>query len=69
MFREGEDRFFSSESIDLQNGKDYKINNASVLAETELGPAVVKSNLRKVGTLQSLKVAGNLTVGEYLFLG
>ena len=67
MFREGEDRFFSSESIDLQNGKDYKISNTTVLAETELGTTVVKSNLRRVGTLQSLKVAGNLTVGEYLF--
>ena len=38
-----------------------------MLAETELGTSVVKSNLRRVGTLQSLKVAGNLTVGEYLF--
>ena len=67
MFREGDDRFFSSESIDLQNNKDYKINNTTVLSETELGTAVVKSNLRRVGTLQTLKVAGNLTVGEYLF--
>ena len=67
MFREGEDRFFSSESIDLQTDKDYKINNTTVLSETELGTAVVKSNLRRVGTLQTLKVAGNLTVGEYLF--
>ncbi len=67
MFREGEDRFFSSESIDLQTNKDYKINNTTVISETELGTAVVKSNLRKVGTLQSLKVAGNVTIGEYLF--
>ena len=59
--------FFSSESIDLQTDKDYKINNTTVLSETELGSAVVKSNLRRVGTLQKLKVAGNLTVGEYLF--
>ena len=67
MFREGDDRFFSSEAIDLQSNKDYKINNTVVLSETELGTAVVKSNLRKVGTLQTLKVAGNVTIGEYLF--
>ena len=67
MFREGDDRFFSSEAIDLQNGKNYKINNTTVLAETELGTTVVSSNLRRVGTLQTLKVAGNVTIGEYLF--
>ena len=67
MYRDGSPRFFSSESIDLQNNKDYKINNTTVLSETELGSAVVKSNLRKIGTLQTLKVAGNVTIGEYLF--
>ena len=67
MYRDGKPRFFSSESIDLQPEKEYKINNTTVLSETELGTAVVKSNLRKVGTLQTLKVAGNVTIGEYLF--
>jgi len=67
MYRDGNPRFFSSESIDLQSEKDYKINNTTVLSETELGTAVVKSNLRRVGTLQTLKVAGNVTIGEYLF--
>ncbi len=67
MYRDGDPRFFSSETIDLQTGKDYKINNTTVLSETELGTAVIKSNLRKVGTLQTLKVAGNVTIGEYLF--
>ena len=59
MYRDGKPRFFSSESIDLQPEKEYKINNTTVLSETELGTAVVKSNLRRVGTLQTLKVAGN----------
>ena len=67
MYRDGDPRFFSSESIDLQNNKDYKINNTIVLSETELGTAVIKSNLRKIGTLQSLNVSGDVTIGEYLF--
>lgn len=61
------DRLFSSENIDLNREKSYLIANQIVLSESELGPSVVKSNLRKVGTLQGLTVDGSLVVDQYLF--
>lgn len=68
MYQGGEeDRFFSSESIDVNKDKTYKIGNTTVLSATELGTSVVKSNLRRVGTLQNLNVEGNFSVGHFLF--
>lgn len=61
------DRFFSSESIDLFKDRHYSISGLPVLTQTELGTSVVKSNLKKLGTLDELRVAGNVVVDEYLF--
>lgn len=61
------DRFFSSESIDLDKNKSFSINNIKVLDEKELGPTVVKSNLREVGRLKGLIVDGGLSVNNYLY--
>jgi len=61
------DRFFSSESIDLFKDRHYSISGQPVLTQTELGTSVVKSNLRKIGTLEELRVAGNVVIDEYLF--
>ena len=61
------DRFFSSESIDLFKDKHYSISGLPVLTQTELGTSIVKSNLKQVGTLEELRVAGNVVVDEFLF--
>jgi len=43
--------FTSSEHLDLASGKEYYINNASVLSSTTLGSTVVNSSLTSVGTI------------------
>lgn len=58
LFLSNPDRFWSSESINLNPGKTYLINNIPVLSENELGPEVRTSNLTKLGTLTSLEVDG-----------
>jgi hypothetical protein len=50
------DSWTSSEHIDVATGKEYKINNTSVLNATTLGAGVVNSGLTDVGTLTSLQV-------------
>lgn len=59
------DRIWSSENIDLHQDRDYRIANETVINRTTLGTGVVHSNLRRVGTLESLSVAGNLNVDEF----
>mgnify|MGYP000435069205 CR=1 FL=1 len=61
------DKFFSSESIDLGRGKELSINNIKVLDETELGLTVTKSSLREVGKLKGLIVDGSMSVNQYMF--
>jgi hypothetical protein len=60
------DRFWSSEHIDLHNDKDYKIGGETVIGVDSLGSGIRNSNLRRVGTLDSLSVAGHLNVDEFL---
>lgn len=67
VFNSGPDRIFVSENVDLGKGKAYSINNITVVDEKELGPTVVKSNLREVGRLKGLIVDGSLNVNQYLF--
>ena len=59
------DRIWSSENIDLHQERDYRIANETVISRTSLGNGIVESNLRRVGTLESLAVAGNLNVDEF----
>lgn len=61
------DRLLSSESIDVSQGKDYRIGNQLVLSESELGSSVTKSNIRKLGPLDELKVNGSFVLDNYLF--
>lgn len=67
IFTANPDRFYSSESIDLAAGKNISINNVSVVNEKELGPSVVKSNLRELGRLKGLTVDGSVNINQYLF--
>ena len=60
------DRVWSTEHIDINGGKEYKINGATVLSENSLGSTVTQSNLRRVGTLERLIVSGDLRVDEFI---
>lgn len=53
----GPDRIWSSESLDTSGS--YMINKVSVLSSTRLEAPILHSNLITVGTLNSLKVAGD----------
>jgi len=61
------DRIFSSEHIDIADGKGYHVNGMNVLGADSLGPSVVKSNLREVGRLKGLVVDGSLSVNQFLY--
>ena len=61
------ERLFTSESFDIARGKEYSINKETVLSADSLGLTVVNSNLQSVGTLGSLRVAGDLTVDEHIY--
>lgn len=58
---------FSSETVDLAQGKSFSINRNPVISETEIGKTVVKSNLREVGRLKGLVVDGSINVNQNLF--
>lgn len=66
IFANNPNRFFVSEDIDLAKNKSFSINNINVLNEKELGPTIVKSNLREVGRLKGLNVDGSVTINQYL---
>ena len=66
LFASNPDRFFVSETIDIAKGKSISFNNVKALDEKELGPTVVKSNLREVGRLKGLIVDGGMMVNQYL---
>ena len=66
LIMERPDRFFATESIELRANKIYMINGQNVLSQQALGNTVTRSNLRSVGTLESLDVETNLTVDNFL---
>lgn len=67
VFRNNPDSFFMSENLDLGKNRAYSINGVKVLDDKDLGPTVVKSNLRKVGRLSGLDVDGSVSINQYLF--
>jgi hypothetical protein len=67
ILRNTPDRLYSTETLDLAKEKEYMIDKVPVLGRHELGRTVTKSNLRSVGTLDDLKVSGDLNVDEFLF--
>jgi len=60
------ERFWSSEDFDLNTGKEYRIANQTVISSDSLGTGIVNSNLRKVGILNSLDVAGNVNIDNFV---
>ena len=61
------DKFFSSETIDLANGKGFSINGINVLNATSIGSGVEKSNLRELGRLRSLAVGGDVNINNNIY--
>ena len=54
----------SNQHFDLVSGKEYRIQGSRVLSRSTLGSTVVNSSLTNVGTLTSLSVSGDLTLGS-----
>jgi len=56
------DRLWSSEHIEVAEGKSFYINGQAVLSQNALGGHVIESSLVKVGTLRELSVQGATTL-------
>jgi hypothetical protein len=67
QYRTG-NRLWSNASFDLQSDQSYKIDNTPVLSASSLGDSIVNSKLRTIGTLNSLKVSGDATLGDFVFI-
>jgi len=66
VYNSNPDRFFSSESIDLDKDKNISFGGTKVLDSKELGSTVIKSNLQQVGRLKGLIVDGSVNINQYL---
>lgn len=62
-----QDRLFSSNSVDIATGNQYRIDNRVVLDSTTLGSDVRQSSLTSVGTLQNLATEGNINFDNFMF--
>jgi hypothetical protein len=60
-------RVWSNYSLDLNAGNTFSIDNTPILSSTALGVTVVTSNLRQVGTLNSLDVSGDAIFGNFAY--
>jgi hypothetical protein len=67
QYRTG-NKLWSNASFDLQSDQSYRIDDAPVLTANGLGDSVVHSKLRSIGTLNSLKVSGDATLGDFFFV-
>lgn len=67
IYKPNPNRFWSSETIDLDRNAAYSIGNATVLSTSELGPTVTTSNLTKVGVINNLRTQGDLVIDEEIF--
>jgi hypothetical protein len=66
VFNGNPDRFFFSESIDLDKDRNITIGGTKVIDGKELGPTITKSNLQQVGRLKGLIVDGSININQYL---
>ena len=60
------DRFYISNTIDLHRNAVIEIDNIPVLSADKLGVTVKHSELETVGTLNGLRIAGDLSVDEFV---
>lgn len=61
------DRLWSTEHIDLHKDKEYRIGNETVINSSSLGTGIVNSNLKKIGTLEKLRVSGPVNIDDAVF--
>jgi len=66
VFQSGPDRIWSTDIIDLAEGKYFSVGRVSVLSSSTLGDTITESNLQKVGILRDLQVAGDAAVTRTL---
>jgi len=64
VWRERNQGFYASNTIDLHRNANFSIDNISVLSSDRLGPTVQHSELRTVGVLENLTTVGDLIVDE-----
>jgi len=68
VLRDNPDRFWSTESIDIEADKAYHIGGSPVISATGLGGSILESNLQSVGILESLTVGGHVNIdGTFFF--
>ena len=60
------DRFYISNTIDLHRNAVIEIDNIPVLSADKLGVTVKHSELETVGTLNGLRISGDLSVDEFV---
>jgi hypothetical protein len=60
-------RVWTNYNLDLSASNYYSIDNTPVLSSSALGVTVLTSNLRQVGTLNYLDVAGDVQLGQFAF--
>ena len=58
-------KLWATTNFDLEAGKEYQIDSVPVLTQGALGPTVIKSNLRQVGTLTKLQVNGDVDLAYF----
>jgi len=61
-------RLWTNSNLDIAATSSYNIDNIPVLSATTLGSSVRHSNLSTVGTLNRLSVAGDATLGDFVFV-
>jgi len=61
-------RLWSNANLDIGSSNTYNINNIPVISATALGGTITKSSLTSLGTLNKLSVAGDTTLGDFLFV-
>ena len=59
----------SSENLNVESGKEYLINGASVLSANTLGLNVIYSNLQSLGSLTQINLAGGINIAANTITG
>ena len=67
VFKHAMDRLWSSEDIDVDRDKCYRIDTIPVLNLNSLGDSVTESNLQKIGRLESLSVDGHVNIDNFVY--
>ena len=67
IFKLNPDRFWLTENVDIPADKSFMIEGVPALSQTTLGNQITESNLKKIGTLKTLTVDGDVAFGEFLY--